>query len=83
MIVFGSQTRGDAQSDSDLDLLVIEPAVSDRLAEMVRLSTLLGRNLIPADVVVLSSEHFEHQSAVPNTLAWRAKREGREYVLVH
>lgn len=76
MIVFGSQARGDARPDSDLDLLVIEPEVADRHAEMVRLSTLLGQRLIPADVVVMSAEVFERQRSIINTLAWRAALEG-------
>lgn len=79
MIVFGSRARGDARPDSDLDLLVIEPEVTDRFAEMTRLSTLLGQRLIPADVVVMSAQTFERQKAVVNTLAWRAAREGREH----
>ena len=77
MIVFGSQARGDAMPDSDLDLLVIEPEVADRFAEIARLSTLLGQRLIPADVVVMSAETFEHQKRVVNTLAWHADREGQ------
>lgn len=79
LIVFGSRGRGDERADSDLDLLVIEPEVPDRFAEMARLSTLLGRRLIPADVVVMSAEAFERQKAVVNTLAWRAAQEGRVY----
>ncbi len=77
MIVFGSQARGDARPDSDLDLLVIEPEVADRFAEIARLSTLLGQRLIPADVVVMSAEAFERQKRVVNTLAWRADLEGQ------
>lgn len=81
LIVFGSWARGEAQADSDLDLLVVEPAVGDRFAEMARLSTLLGRRLIPADVVVMSAEAFEQQKQVTNTLAWRAAREGQVHEL--
>jgi predicted nucleotidyltransferase len=81
MIVFGSQARGDARPDSDLDLLVIEPEVADRFAEIARLSTLLGQRLIPADVVVMSAEAFERQKRVVNTLAWRADLEGQVHEL--
>ena len=77
MIVFGSQARGDADAGSDLDLLVIEPDVSDRHAEIVRFSTLLGQSLIPADVVVMSADAFERQKLITNTLAWRAASEGK------
>lgn len=81
LIVFGSQARGDAREDSDLDLLVVEPEVADRFAEMARLSTLLGRRLIPADVVVMSRDAFERQKTVVNTLAWRAAQEGVSHEL--
>lgn len=77
LLLFGSHARGDAREDSDIDLLVVEPDVPDRAAETVRLSTLLGQRLIPADVVVMSRAHFEQQRDVPNTLAWRAAREGK------
>jgi len=77
LFVFGSHARGDAREDSDIDLLVIELDVPDRAAETVRLSTLLGHRLIPADVVVMSRASFELQREVPNTLAWRAMREGK------
>ena len=77
VIVFGSQARGEARDDSDLDLLVVEPEVHNRFDEMARLASLLGRELIPADVVVMSDEAFEQKRAQPNTLAWRAAREGR------
>jgi predicted nucleotidyltransferase len=76
LIVFGSQARGDAREDSDVDLLVIEPEVSSRFTEMARLSTLLGQKLIPADVVVISAAAFERQKIIVNTLAWRAEQEG-------
>ena len=81
LIVFGSQGRGDADAGSDIDLLVVEPHVGDRFAEMARLSTLLGRRLIPADVVVMSGEAFDRQKTIVNTLAWRAVQEGQVHEL--
>ena len=35
VIVFGSCARGDPKEDSDLDVLVVEPEVNDRLVERV------------------------------------------------
>ena len=76
LIVFGSWARGDARPDSDVDLLVIEPEVTDRLAEMARLSIVLGRRLIPADVIVMTRSAFDQERKVTNSLAWRASIEG-------
>lgn len=75
--IFGSRARGDAASDSDIDLLVLEPEITDRRREMARLSRLLGWQLIPADVVVMSTRAFEAQRDVVNSLAWRVMREGQ------
>jgi len=36
----------------------------------------LGKRLIPADVVVMSRSAFERQRHIPNTLAYRVAQEG-------
>lgn len=79
VILYGSRARGQARRDSDYDFLVVEPQVPNRFAEMVRLSTILGSALIPADVIVLSRESFERWRDDPNSLAGRARKEGRIY----
>jgi predicted nucleotidyltransferase len=77
VILFGSHARGDAQPDSDVDLLVIEPRVADRFAEIVRLQRVLAPLRLPADVVVLSAQHVEDWGDVENTMLHDALREGR------
>jgi predicted nucleotidyltransferase len=77
VILFGSQARGDAGADSDVDLLVIEPAVDDRFGEIVRLQRVLAPLRLPADVVVVSEAHVEEWGDVPSTMLHDALREGR------
>ena len=79
VILFGSHARGDAAGDSDVDFLVIEPEVRDRHAEMVRLANVLRPLMLPVDVLVVSEERFEYWRDTPNTVIYRAAREGRVY----
>jgi hypothetical protein len=56
---------------------VIEREVQDRFGEMVRLGRILGRLLIPADVVVVSAERARKWEAVSGTIIHEAMAEGR------
>lgn len=76
VLLFGSHARGDADERSDFDFLVIEPEVDDRFGEMARLSRILGRLLIPANVVVVSEQYAQRWGAVKGTLLHEALREG-------
>jgi predicted nucleotidyltransferase len=77
VILFGSQARGEAGPDSDVDLLVVEPHVGDRLGEIVRLQRVLAPLRLPADVVVVSEAHVQEWGDVRNTMLHDALREGR------
>jgi predicted nucleotidyltransferase len=77
VILFGSQARGEAGPDSDVDLLVVEPRVDDRFAEIVRLQRVLAPLRLPADVVVVSEAHVQEWGDVQNTMLHDALREGR------
>jgi len=79
VILFGSYARGQAGPRSDLDLLVIEPQVQDRAAEIVRLRRVLRGLGLAVDVVVLSRQRFEYWKDTPNTLSYRAVKEGKVY----
>ncbi len=77
IILFGSYARGDAQEDSDLDFLVIEPVVTARRREMVRLSDTIRPLGIPADIVVVSRKNYNEWNDVAGTIIYEATREGR------
>ena len=79
VILFGSYARGEAGDDSDLDFLVVEPEVENRLTEAVRLTEVLRPLMLPMDVVVVSEERFAYWRDTPNTLIHRAVTEGKTY----
>jgi hypothetical protein len=62
--------------------LVVEPEVTDRVAEMVRLGEVLRPLGIAADVLVVSSERFDYWRDTPNTVIHQAAKEGRVYEAV-
>jgi uncharacterized protein len=77
VILFGSHARGEASADSDVDFLVIEPVVANRLEEWERLRRALKDFPAPVDIVVVD----EARAEVPGTMVHHAMRDGR--VLAH
>jgi predicted nucleotidyltransferase len=77
VILFGSHARGEADSGSDYDILVIEPEVVDAARESVRLRSELGDLLVPIDVVVIDRARARTRASVRGTMVERALREGR------
>jgi predicted nucleotidyltransferase len=77
VILFGSHARGEARPDSDIDFLVIEPAVADRQTEWNRLRRVLGDVEVPVDIVVLDKALAARRAKVPGTMVYHALRDGR------
>lgn len=77
VILFGSHARGEADDHSDVDLLIIEPTVSNRYEEMIRLNRALKGMLMPVDLLVISEQEFEARSRIPGTVEHAARKEGR------
>lgn len=77
VIVFGSYARGDADEASDLDLIVVEPALVDEAAEYLRLKAAAGRMGVGVDLLLFSRREFDRRSQVPGTLPYWATREGK------
>jgi predicted nucleotidyltransferase len=77
IILFGSYARGDFTKDSDLDLLVILPAVADRMEEMARLRMVLRDVPMAIDVVVYSRDEVEERQHLRGTMLYHALHEGK------
>ena len=79
VILFGSQARHTATDESDADFLVIEPEVTNRYEEMVRLRKVLRSLRIPVDILVVSRSVFENWKEIPNTVIYQAAKEGKRF----
>lgn len=81
IILFGSRARGNSNADSDIDLVVVEPAPfgegRDRRAETARLYRALAFFDTPTDLLVYSSDEMEYWRDSLNHVLARALREGR------
>jgi predicted nucleotidyltransferase len=76
-VLFGSWARGEAQPESDIDLLVVLDAVRSRRRELERMSAILWRHSLEHDTVVTEipvSESEYRDSDEP--LLVRARAEG-------
>lgn len=77
VILFGSYGRGDADEDSDLDIMVIKPRVDNRYTEMIDLRKAVGYVGTGVDVLVYSEAEYGRRSQVPGTVLYWARKEGK------
>ncbi|MDE0524646.1 MAG: nucleotidyltransferase domain-containing protein [Boseongicola sp.] len=81
VILFGSRCRGDAEADSDVDLVVVEAEPfgtgRDRGAEEARLWRALAKFHVPKDILVYSADEANRWRGSLNHVLARALREGR------
>ena len=75
--LFGSQARGNAGSDSDIDLLAVIPGSTvSRYQRAVAARRELADFNVPMDIVVLTHEEWENDLKAPCSLASTVAREG-------
>jgi len=77
IILFGSQVRGAAATDSDFDIMVVEEAPPNRFAEMVRLNRLIRSFDIAVDLLVVSDEKFQYWRDTPGNVYYEAATVGQ------
>jgi len=76
--LFGSRARGDAESDSDFDILIVlaDSDLPGYARDRLALRALRGLR-VPVDVVVLTREEFNRKRGVVCSLPATIEREGR------
>ncbi len=77
VILFGSAATGRMTGDSDIDLLIVEPAPANRHEESVKIRRAIGNIGYPVDVIVISTERFEETKNIFGGIAYPAHKYGR------
>jgi len=77
IILFGSQARGDAGPDSDIDLLVVMPVEGSVFEKRLEIKLALPDLPVPVDVIVTTPEAFAWRKDIVGTIEWPATREGK------
>lgn len=77
IILFGSQARGDADRDSDIDLLVVFAKLTDKRKTAIDIRVALADLPVAKDILVSTSEELErHRTQIGSVLRY-VQREGR------
>ena len=77
IILFGSAATGRTAEDSDIDLMILEPASKDLWAIRASIRSALFGLGHAFDLIVLPTERFERTKTVIGTIAWPAAQTGK------
>ena len=77
IILFGSHARGEADPESDVDLLVVMPITGSKRKKMVEIGVALHEIPLAKDIIVTTPEDFEWRKEIVGTIERPAAREGK------
>ncbi|NNN04502.1 MAG: nucleotidyltransferase domain-containing protein [Elusimicrobia bacterium] len=78
VILFGSYARGEADKDSDVDLLVVLPKIEgSRRQKCVDIRVALHAMGLAKDIVIRTHEELEREKNIPGTIGRAVGKEGR------
>ncbi len=76
IILFGSQARGDANKDSDVDLLVVMEVDGLKRDKQVEIRIELHDIVVPKDIVVVTPREYISYQSIAGTIPRVAVKEG-------
>jgi len=77
IVLFGSHARGDADPESDVDLLVVLPEAADKRKAAVEIRRTLTALPVSKDIVVTTPEEIARRGDLVGTVLRPALREGK------
>lgn len=77
IILFGSHARGQARSDSDVDLLIVLASAPDKRRAAIDIRRALSGLPVSKDIVVTTPEEISERGDVVGLVLRPALREGR------
>ncbi len=77
VILFGSHARGSAAAESDVDLLVVLPDVTDKRTTTVEIRRALGDLPLSKDVIVTTPDEIARRGNLVGSVLRPALREGK------
>ena len=77
IILFGSQARGDADPDSDIDLLVVFAELTDKRKTAIDLDRALSDVPVAKDIIVSTPEELERSRTRIGSVLRYAQQEGK------
>jgi predicted nucleotidyltransferase len=77
IILFGSEARGRAGKDSDVDILVVMPVKKSRRKTAIEIGVALNHIRLSKDIIVTTPEDFALRKEIPGTIERPAHLEGK------
>jgi predicted nucleotidyltransferase len=77
IILFGSHTRGPADFNSDVDMLIVMDVEGSKRRKAVEIDLALSDRTFPLDIIVVTTDEFEKYQNVIGHILYSVMREGR------
>jgi len=77
LILFGSHARGDASPESDIDLLVVLPQVTDKRQAALEIRRALAEMPVSKDIVITTPGEIARRGHLVGTVLRSALQEGK------